>query len=98
MTTIVGHEDPFEDVERGIDWLERLENIRARRDREAAIREVVGYVDRLRGALIVLSQDAKPEQIAELHGQEIAGLIAGMRDGGSDDPWDEYLRPALLDQ
>ena len=28
MTTILGNEDPFEEVERGIDWLERLENIR----------------------------------------------------------------------
>ena len=38
MTTILGNEDPFEEVERGIDWLERLENIRERQDREAAMR------------------------------------------------------------
>ena len=95
MTTTVGNEDPFEEVERGIDWLERLENIKARQDRESAMRETVGYVNRLRNAITVLSGDASLERIAELHGQEIADLIRGIRDGGSDDPWIEYLRPAL---
>ena len=97
MTTILGNEDPFEEVERGIDWLERLENIRARQDRDAAILETVGYVNRLREAIAALSDDANLERIAELHGQEIADLMRDIRDGGSDDPWIEYLRPTLLE-
>ena len=97
MTTILGNEDPFEEVERGIDWLERLENIRARQDRDAAILETVGYVNRLREAIAALSDDANLEGIVELHGQEIADLIRDIRGGGSDDPWIEYLRPTLLE-
>ena len=97
MTTILGNEDPFEEVERGIDWLERLENIRARQDRDAAILETVGYVNRLREAITALSGDANLEGIAELHGQEIADLIRDIGDGGSDDPWIEYLQPTLLE-
>lgn len=97
MTTTVGNEDPFEEVERGIDWLEQLENIKARQDRDAAMRETVGYVNRLRGAIAVLSDDADLRRIAELHGQEIADLIRGIRDGGANDPWIEYLRPALME-
>ena len=97
MTTILGNEDPFEEVERGIDWLERLENIRGRQDREAAILETVSYVSRLREAIAALSGDANLERIAELHGQEIADLIRDIRDGGPDDPWIEYLRPTLLE-
>ena len=98
MTTILGNEDPFEEVERGIDWLERLENIRERQDREAAIRQTVEYVEMLREAIAALSDDANLERIAELHGQEIADLIRDIRDGGSDDPWIQYLRPTLLEQ
>ena len=97
MTTILGNEDPFEELERGIDWLERLENIRARQDRDAAILETVSYVNRLREAIAALSDDANLERIAELHGQEIADLMRDIRDGGSDDPWIEYLRPTLLE-
>ena len=98
MTTITGQEDPFDEVERGIDWLERLENIRARQDREAAIRESVEYVKKLREALVVLSGETELEQIAEAHGNEIADLVRGVRDGGEDDPWVRYLQPSLLEQ
>lgn len=98
MTTAIGNEDAFDEVERGIDWLERLENIKARQDREAALRETVRYVHKLRDAIAVLSGDASIEQIAEGHGREIADLVQGIRAGGSDDPWTEYLRPALQEQ
>ena len=98
MTTMIGHEDPFDEVERGIDWLEKLEGIKARQDREAAILETMEYVNRLRGAIAALSNDGDLERIAELHGQEVADLIQGIRSGGSDDPWIEYLMPALEGQ
>ena len=59
MTTITarGSEDDFERVQQGIDWLERLEVIKARQDRESAIRETVEYVNRLREALNALVGD-----------------------------------------
>ena len=98
MTTAIGNEDAFDEVERGIDWLERLENIKARQDREAALRETVGYVHRLRDAIAVLSDDVSIERIAERHGRGMADLVQGIRTGGSDDPWTEYLRPALQEQ
>ena len=98
MTTAIGNEDAFDEVERGIDWLERLENIKARQDREAALHETVGYVSLLRTAISTLAGDMTIEEIAELHGREIADLVQGMRTGGSDDPWNEYLRPALREQ
>ena len=98
MTTAIGNEDAFDEVERGIDWLERLENIKVRQDREAALHETVEYVSRLRIAISTLAGDATAEEIAELHGGEIAELLRGIRNGGSDDPWTEYLRPALREQ
>ena len=43
MTTITarGSDDDFDRVQQGIDWLERLEVIKARQDRESAINETV---------------------------------------------------------
>lgn len=98
MTTAIGNEDAFDEVERGIDWLERLENIKARQDREALLREAVDYVDRLREAVTVLSGNAPVESVAKLHGQEVAELVASVKDDGENDPWLEYLRPALMDR
>ena len=97
MTTTTSHEDPFDEVERGIDWLERLENIKARQDREAAMRETVEYVNRLRHVIAALSGDTPAELIAESHGQPIADLVESIREGGADDPWHKYLEPALLE-
>lgn len=98
MTTSVSHEDPFDEVERGIDWLERLENIKARQDREAAMLETVEYVNRLRHAIAALSEDTPIEQIAERHNQPIADLVESVRNAGEDDPWHKYLKPALTER
>ena len=97
MTTTLSHEDPFDEVERGIDWLERLENIKARQDREAAMRETVEYVNRLRQVITALSSDTPIEQIAERHDEEIAALVESVRKSGEDDPWHKYLKPALME-
>ena len=99
MTTITarGSDDDFERVRQGIDWLERLEVIKARQDRESALRESVEYVNRLREALAVLAGDADIDDIAGWHGRDVAILVDGIRDNGSPDPWTEYLRPTLLE-
>ena len=97
MTTTQASEDLYEEVERGIDWLERLENIRARQDREAAMRETVEYVNRLRDAISALSGDTGIQHISEQYGDDIAELVEGIREAGEDDPWLQYLRPALME-
>ena len=96
-TTVQFKDDDFDEVERGIDWLEKLEGIKARRDKEAALRETVEYVDALRTALLALCGDDTTDDIAALHGSQVAVLVDGIRDTGARDPWDEYLKPALTE-
>ena len=98
MTTILGNEDSFEEVERGIDWLERLENIKERQDREEAMRETVEYVEMLRGVLMELSGGASLESVADRHGKEVAELIESIRGDGEKDPWVAYLKPMLIER
>lgn len=99
MTTITarGSDDDFDRVQQGIDWLERLEVIKARQDRESAIHESVEYVNRLRQALVALAGDADVNDIAGWHGDDVANLVDSVRDNVSTDPWTEYLRPTLLE-
>ena len=98
MTTLTtqGSEDDFERIERGIDWIERLENIRARQDKESATQETVQYVGQLREALIALTGDTSPHDLATIHGAAIAELVDSIRDSDATAPWTEYLLPALL--
>ena len=98
MTTITAQasEDDFEKVEQQIDWIERLEVVRSQRDKELALRETLGYVDRLRAAVTALAGDTPPAQIAALHGSEVATLVSSLTDSDDVDPWKEYLLPALL--
>ena len=100
MTTITarGSDDDFDKVERGIDWLERLEIIKARQDRDSAIRETVEYVNRLRAAIIALSGDADVDQLAARHGGDVASVVESVRESETTDPWTEYLHPTLIEQ
>ena len=97
MATITarGSEDDFDEVARGIDWLERLEVIKARQDRESAIRETVEYVNRLRAVVTVLAGDTDINQLAAQYGSDVASLVESMREADSTDPWTEYLQPTL---
>ncbi len=98
MTTVStqASDDDFDRVEQGIDWLERLEGIRAQRDKDAAIAETIRYVDRLRQAVVALAGDGSSHQLASTFGPGIAELVDGVRDGDITDPWNEFLLPALL--
>ena len=98
MTTITtqASDDDFDRVEQGIDWIERLERIRAQRDKDAATRETIQYVDKLRAAVTALAGDSSPHELAAFHGAEIAQLVDSIRDASVTDPWDEYLLPSLL--
>ncbi len=89
-------DDDYEEVERGIDWLERLEIIKAQRDREATLRETVEYVNKLRSTIVILAGDATIEQVSERYGKEIADLVESARGDNPNDPWFDFFQPALL--
>lgn len=95
MTTQASNDD-FDRVEQGIDWIERLERIRAQRDKDAATRETVQYVDRLRQAMTALAGSASSHELTAAHGDEVAHLVDSIRDANFTDPWTEYLLPSLL--
>ena len=98
MTTITtqASDDDFDKVEQGIDWIERLEGIRARKDKESATHETVYYVERLRQAVTALAGDTAPHLLASTHGAEVAHLVDSIRDSEITDPWTEYLLPSLV--
>ena len=100
MTTITarGSDDDFDSVQQGIDWLERLEVIKARQDRESAIRETAEYVNKLRYAILTLAGDTDVNQLAASHGGEVSRLVESVRESDTTDPWTEYLRPTLLER
>lgn len=97
MTTLTtqASDDDFDRIEQGIDWIERLEGIRARQDKESATKETIDYVGQLRDALIALAGDASSHQLATLHGAAVAELVDSIRDADVTDPWAEYLLPSL---
>lgn len=97
MTTLTtqASDDDFDRVEQEIDWIERLENIRTRQDKDSAFEETVQYVEMLRRAVTALAGDTAPHQLASAHGPEVAQLVDSIRDGEITDPWTEYLLPAL---
>ena len=98
ITTHQASDDDFDRVEHGIDWLERLEVIKARQDRESAILETVEYVNRLRAAVAAIAGDADVNDLAAQYGGDVASLVESMRESaGSTDPWTEYLQPTLLE-
>ena len=98
MTTITAQasEDDLEKIEQQIDWIERLEGIRSQRDKELALRETLGYVDRLRAAVMALAGDTSPTQIAARHGSEVATMVNSLTDSDDVDAWARYLLPAHL--
>ncbi len=98
MTTMTtqASDDDFEKIEQGIDWIEKLENIRARQDKESATEETVQYVEMLRRAVTALAGDLAPHQLATTHGPEVAQLVDSIRDSEITDPWTEYLLPSLV--
>ena len=89
-------DDPFDQVERQIDWVEQLENVRVRHQSLSASRDVVPYVNALREAIIKLAGRQTYEDLQLLHGKETADLIDTVRRRDPDDPWNSVIKPALL--
>ena len=98
MTNITtqASDDDFDKVEQGIDWIEKLEGIRSRQDKESATEETVHYVERLRQAVTALAGDTAPHLLVSAHGAEVAYLVDSIRDAEITDPWTEYLLPSLV--
>ena len=93
-TTAVG--DPFDDAERGLEWLEKLEALQARSASDRAAYEVAEYVMRLRAAVTALAGDRTASDLNEAVGAETAQLVEELRQAGDKDYWNTRVLPALL--
>ena len=93
-TTAVG--DPFDDAERGLEWLEKLEALQARSASDRAAIEVAEYVMQLRGAVAALAGERTASELAEAVGAETAQLVEQLRQAGDKDYWNTRVLPALL--
>ena len=99
MTTTMRPEpedDPFDHVERQIDWVEQLENVKIRHATLSASRDVVPYVEALRESIIKLAGRQTFEDLRLLHGNEVANMVDTVRRRDPDDPWHGIIKPALL--
>ena len=96
MSTTNALDDGFEEAERGLEWLERLEALQARSASDQAAREVVEYVVKLRSAIAALAGDRTGAELRETVGEETAQLVAELRQSGEQDYWNTRIRPALL--
>ncbi len=96
MTTINSLDDMFEDAERGLEWLEKLEALQSRSASDRAAYEVAEYVMRLREAVTALAGDRTAVELGEAVGQDTAQLVEELRQTGDDDYWNTKVRPLLL--
>ena len=96
MTTITSLDDMFEDAERGLEWLEKLEALQTRSASDRAAYEVAEYVMKLREAVTTLAGDRSAAQLAEAVGTDTAQLVEELRQAGEEDYWNTKIRPILL--
>ena len=96
MTTITGRDDAFDDAERGLEWLEKLEALQSRSASDQAAIEVAEYVMKLRSAVTVLAGDRSASQLTEAVGPDTAQLVEELRTAGERDYWNTRILPALL--
>ena len=86
----------YEEAERGLDWLEKLEAQQARSASDQAAYEVAEYVMKLRAAVTGLAGDRSASQLSEAVEAETAQLVEELRRAGDDDYWDTRIRPAFV--
>ena len=96
MTTTTARDDAFDDAERGLEWLEKLEALQSRSASDRAAYEVAEYVMKLRTAVTELAGDRSPSELNEAVGAETAELVEELRNAGEQDYWNTRIRPALL--
>ncbi len=96
MSTINPLDDEYEDAERGLDWLEKLEALQTRSASDQAALQVASYVVRLRTAVIELAAGRTTADLSEVVGADTAQLVEELRQAGNIDYWNTTIRPALL--
>lgn len=96
MNTINALDDRFDDAERGLEWLEKLEALQVRSASDQAALEVAEYVLKLRTAVTELAGDRTPSELNETVGQETVRLVEELRHEEANDYWNTRIRPALL--
>ncbi len=96
MTTTNALDDGFDEAERGLDWLEKLEALQARSASDRAAYEVAEYVMKLRAAVTALAGSRPVSELGQAVGMEVAQLVEQLRDQRDDDYWNTRIRPALL--
>lgn len=96
MTTTNAQDDGFDEAEKGLDWLEKLESLQARSASDRAAYEVAEYVMKLRAAVTDLAGDRTATELREAVGTETARLVEELRQAGDTDYWSTRIRPALL--
>lgn len=96
MTTTDALDDRYEEVERGLDWLEKLEALQARSASDQAAYEVAEYVMKLRTAVTELAGSRTASELSEVVSEETAQLVEELRQVGDSDYWNTRVRPALL--
>ena len=94
--TITAVSDPFDDAERGLEWLEKLEALQARSASDRAAYEVAEYVMQLRAAVTALAGERTSAELADAVGAETARLVEELREAGGRDYWNTRVLPALL--
>ena len=96
MTTTNDMADRYEDAERGLEWLEKLEALQARSASAHAAYEVAEYVMKLRAAVTTLAGDRPASELRQAVGDDTAALVEELRQAGDSDYWNTRIRPALL--
>ena len=96
MSTTNALDDGYEDAERGLEWLEKLEALQARSASDQAAYEVAEYVMKLRAAVTELAGDRTVSDLNQAVGTETAQLVEELRHVGDYDYWNTRIRPSLL--
>ena len=96
MSTTSALDDRFEDAEKGLEWLEKLEALQARSASDQAAYEVAEYVMKLRAAVTELAGDRTASELTEAVGTETVQLVEELRQVRENDYWNTKIRPALL--
>ena len=96
MSTPNALDDRFDDAERGLEWLEKLEALQARSASDQAAYEVAEYVMKLRTAVTELAGDRTASELSAAVGTETERLVEALRQSRDNDHWNTRIRPALL--
>ena len=96
MSTTNALDDRFDDAERGLEWLEKLEALQSRSASDEAAYEVAEYVMKLRTVVIELAGDRSASELSTALGTETARLVEELRQSNENDYWNTRIRPALL--